>query len=68
MMLACASMTSIAVVRSTPEMVVIAMHCMDASLFITLTDLVALARCDPHITGAYQTSAAYMNFGIATAQ
>ena len=36
--------------------------------FIAPTNLVALMPCVDCVTGAYQTSAVYVNLGIATAQ
>ena len=66
--LMCASMTSVAMVHGAPKMVVTAIHCMDSSRFVTLTDLIALVPCVVCITGAYHTSAAYGNLGTATAQ
>ena len=55
--LVCASMMSVAVVHSAPEMAVMAIHCTDSSCFGTLTDLVALVPHVACITGAYHTSA-----------
>ena len=61
-------MTSVAVVCMAPEIVVTAIRCMDSSHFVTPTDLVALVSCIVRITGAYHTSAVYVNLGTATAQ
>ena len=66
--LMCASMTSIAMVCRVPEMVVMAIRCMDSSHFVTPTDPIALVPCIVHITGAYHMSAAYVNLGTATTQ
>ena len=53
-----ASITSVAVERNAPEIVVTAICCMDARRFVAPTDPVALVPCAGHVTGVYQTLAA----------
>ena len=61
-------MTSVAVERNVLEIAVTVIHCTDARHFVAPTDLVALVPCVGCVTGAYQTSATYVNPGIKTAQ
>ena len=67
-MLVCASMISVTVVRSTPVIAVTTMCWTDVRHLVIPIDPRALVPCILQVTGAYQTSAAYVNLGMATVQ